>query len=87
MKTENTPSQDTIASGETIELSTRFGSLSRGKCWGKCYPGKTRPTGDFEWVEKHNGTLYLTKPGFYIVGSNDGFARKAQAEFTLSESK
>ncbi len=83
MKTENTPSQSSIAAGETLELSTRFGGCSRGKCWGKFYPGKTRASGDFEWCEKSGGTVYLSGPGFYIVGSNDGFQRKAQAEFTL----
>jgi hypothetical protein len=56
-KNENTPSQKTIKEGETITLETRFGGCSRGKCWGKFFPGKTRPTGDFEWVEKSNGNL------------------------------
>jgi hypothetical protein len=84
MKRENTPSQDTIAPGETIELTTRFGGLSRGKCWGKFFPGKTRATGDFEWVEKdRNGSLYLTGPGYYVVGSGDGFSREARGEFEL----
>lgn len=83
MKTENTPSQSSIADGETIELSTRFGSCSRGKCWGKFFPGKTRATGDFEWCEKSGGTLYLAGPGHYVVGSSDGFSREAKAEFSL----
>lgn len=84
MKRENTPSQDTIKAGETIELSTRFGGLSHGKCWGKFYANKTRATGGFEWVEKDkSGTLFLTGPGFYEVGSGDGFSRKARGSFTL----
>ena len=83
MKTDNTPTKTTIASGETIELTTRFGVMSRGKCWGKYYPNKKRPTGEFEWVEKHNGVLFLRGPGYYVIGSNDGFSRKASAEFEL----
>jgi hypothetical protein len=83
MKSENTPSKTTIAPGETIELHTRFGSHSQGRCWGKCYPGMTRPKGDFAWVDKTGGTLYITEPGYYIVGSSDGFNRSAKAEFVL----
>lgn len=82
-KHENTPAADSIGAGETIELKTRFGGLSRGKCWGKYFPNQKRPTGDFEWVDKSNGTLYLTGPGYYIVGSSDGFSRDARAEFHL----
>jgi hypothetical protein len=85
MKTDNTPSQDSIAEGEVIDLATRFGGCSRGKCWGKCYPGKSKPVGDFEWVDKSGGTLYLTKPGYYLIGSNDGFSRQARAEFGLAK--
>lgn len=85
MKSENTPSKTTIAKGETIELATRFGSLSRGRCWGKFYPGKTRVSGDFEWVGKKGATLYLTGAGHYVVGSSDGFSREARGEFTLTE--
>lgn len=87
MSTENTPSKSTIKPGEDIILSTRFGGCSRGKCWGKFFPGKTRATGDFEWVEKKNGSLVLTGVGYYVVGSNDGFSRKAQTEFQLTEEK
>jgi hypothetical protein len=84
MKTENTPSQDTIATGETIELYTRFGALSRGKCWGKYFPNKKCAQGDFEWVGKAGATLHLEGPGYYIVGSSDGFSRQARAEFYLA---
>ncbi len=84
MKSENTPSQNSIAPGEVIKLHTRFGSLSRGKCWGKCFPHKTAPVGSFDWVDKSDGTLYLTKPGYYIVGSNDGYNRSAKGEFHLA---
>lgn len=84
MKTENQPSKLTIAAGQTIKLETRFGGCSRGKCWGKFYPGQTRPKGEFEWVEKSNGVLFLDQPGFYVVGSDDGFARKAKVEFVLT---
>lgn len=86
MKSENTPSVSEIAPGQEIKLSTRFGSCSRGKSWGKYYPNKTRATGYFEWVEKCNSgaTLVLTGPGFYVVGSDDGFARKARGEFHLA---
>lgn len=85
MKRENTPSQTTIAPGQTIELETRFGGLSRGKCWGKFFPSKTRATGDFQWVGKDsNGALYLTGPGYYVVGSSDGFSRAAKGEFHLA---
>lgn len=84
MKHENTPSVNSIAPGETIELRTRFGGLSRGKCWGKFFPGSKRPVGDWEWVDKTNGTLYLPAPGYYIVGSGDGFSRSAKAEFYIA---
>jgi hypothetical protein len=84
MKPENTPNQSTITPGETIELNTRFGHCSRGKAWGKCFPGQTRPVGDFDWVDKTGGTLYITKPGYYVVGSSDGFSRSAKSEFCLT---
>lgn len=84
VKSENTPSQSTIKPGETISLSTRFGNLSRGKCWGKCFVGSKKPKGDFVWVEKSGGTLLLTEPGYYVVGSDDGFQRKANGEFYLA---
>jgi hypothetical protein len=84
MKSENTPLKKTIKQGEIIELNTRFGSLSRGKCWGKCYPNQTRPKGEFVWVDKSQGTLYLDQPGYYIVGSGDGFNRSAKSEFVLT---
>jgi hypothetical protein len=83
MKSESTPSKTSIKPGETIELETQFGSLSRGKCWGKYYPNQSRPTGGFEWVEKDGGTLYLSGPGHYVVGSSDGFSREARGSFTL----
>lgn len=83
MKTDNKPSQSSIKLGETIKLTTRFGGLSRGKCWGKYFPNQDRAKGDFEWVEKANGVLYLSGPGYYVVGSDDGFSRKARAEFHL----
>lgn len=84
MKTENTPSKTTITDGETIKLETRFGGCSRGKCWGKFFPGQSRPKGDFEWVDKTGGTLFLTGDGYYIIGSDDGFSRKARGEFVLT---
>lgn len=87
MKHENTPRKTTISEGEEIQLQTRFGGLSHGKCWGKYFPGKTRASGDFEWVEKKGDTLYLTGPGHYLVGSSDGFSREARAEFTLSKAE
>lgn len=86
-KNENTPNEETIKRGEVIELETRFGGLSRGKCWGRYYPNKKHPVGDFEWVEKSGGTLYLQGSGYYVVGSSDGFSRKAQGEFYLDESE
>lgn len=85
IKTENTPDVEYIKPGETIELVTRFGRLSRGHAWGKCFKGKSRPKGDFEWVDKTGGTLYITDAGYYIVGSSDGFNRRARAEFELKE--
>lgn len=84
MKTDHTPNQDSIKPGEVITLRTRFGDLSRGRCWGKCFPGKSTPTGDFVWVDKSGGKLYLTESGYYIVGSSDGFNRSAKAEFYLA---
>jgi len=87
MKTENTPSVTEIKPGQTITLTTRFGGCSRGKCWGKFFPGQTRAKGEFEWVEKSGGNLFLEGAGYYVVGSDDGFARKAVAEFALTEAK
>lgn len=85
MKSENTPSVEAIAPGETIKLNTRFGGCSRGKCWGKYYPGQTRAKGEFSWVDKdRNGNLFLEGPGFYVVGSSDGFSREARGEFCLA---
>lgn len=87
MKSENTPSKSEISPGETISLETRFGGLSQGKCWGKYYPNQMGAKGAFEWVEKRNGNLILSGPGYYVVGSNDGFSRKAQGEFYLAAGK
>lgn len=84
MKSDYQPDKTTIAPGEVITLRTRFGDLSRGRCWGKYFPNKSTPTGDFQWVEKHGGKLYLSGPGFYVIGSNDGFNRKAQSSFELT---
>lgn len=84
MKTENTPSKTTIKPGETIELRTRFGGCSRGHSWGKFYPGKNRPSGDWQWVEKRNETLLIEGVGYYVVGSSDGFSRKAKGEFEIT---
>lgn len=83
MKSENTPNKTNIKAGEVIELSTRFGHLSRGRCWGKYYANKTAPIGDFAWVSKEGGTLFLTGPGYYVVGSSDGFSRQARNSFVL----
>lgn len=89
MKTqaENTPKRKTIKPVEVIELETRFGSHLNGECWGKCFPGKTMPVGDYEPCHQHGGTLYLNKPGCYIVGSHAvdgaGVSRQASAIFVL----
>lgn len=82
-KNESKPEVAEIGQGETIRLVTRFGNLSRGRCWGKCYPGQSRPRGEWHWVEKSGGTLYLDEPGYYVVGSSDGFSREARGEFCL----
>lgn len=66
-------------------IHTRYGSLSRGKCWGKWYAGQTGPRGNFEWVPKDGGTLYIPDgPGFLQWGSNDGFSRKESHSETYS---
>jgi len=83
MKTENTPSETHIKAGQTIKLETRFGSLSRGKCWGKFFPGQKSAKGAFEWVAKSGGTLLLEGAGYYVVGSGDGYSRQATGEFCL----
>src|SRR6478609_1063582 len=85
---ENIPSADTlcagIAAGETLTLSTRFGNKSRGKCWGKYFRDAKNTKGDFEWLEKdRDGCLILPGPGSYVVGSDDGFHRKASNSFYL----
>lgn len=87
MKSENTPTEESIAPGQVIKLETRFGGLSRGKCWGKHFPNRKTPTGEFQWVSKSSGALYLEGPGYYIVGSSDGFRREARAEFYLAPSE
>jgi hypothetical protein len=58
------------------KLDTRYGHLSRGRCWGKWFAGRSTPTGDFEWVEKDGGTLYVPEgEGLLLYGSSDGFRR------------
>lgn len=84
MKNENKPTETSIAPAQVIKLNTRFGGCSRGKCWGKYFANKTTPTGGFDWVEKSNGNLFLSGPGYYIVGSSDGFSRDARAEFYIA---
>lgn len=59
-----------VSTGETIPIETRYGSKSRGKCWGR--------NADGEWAEKDEGTVFLT-PGKWTVGSDDGFNRKENA--------
>lgn len=82
---ENTPDQKFISPGETIELVTRFGGLPRGKCWGKRYPvgsdGYVESTRT--WVPRRRGTLIITDPGYYVVGSDDGFHHRAKVAFVL----
>jgi hypothetical protein len=59
-----------LARGERLAVKTRFGDMSRGKCWGR--------NGDGTWADKEGGTVYLT-PGEWKVGSDDGFRRKESA--------
>ena len=68
-------------------LSTRYGGLPRGKCWGKWYAGKTSATGDFEWCEKSGGTLYIPSgPGHLEYGSDDdGFRRVERSTQTYTD--
>jgi len=63
--------------GGTISIATRYGSLSRGKCW-----GRNKKTD--EWADKSDGTVYLT-PGRWMVGSSDGFSRKEKAAWKVEK--
>lgn len=54
-----------------VRIRTRFGGLSRGKCWGRQGAGAS-PT----WARKDGDIVILDAPGKWIVGSNDGFNRK-----------
>lgn len=53
-----------------VEVETRYGGLSRGKCW-----ARRAGRGDAEWADKRGGTVLLTE-GEWVVGSDDGFRRK-----------
>lgn len=60
-----------------IGIMTRYGHLSRGKCWGRQGNGK-----NVTWAEKANGIVYLT-PGVWTVGSDDGFKRRDSDVWTV----
>ena len=63
---------------KTVKIVSRYGGLSRGKCWGR------QGTGDnVRWAEKDGSFLYLTL-GTWHVGSTDGFSRKDRATVTVN---
>lgn len=63
--------------GASVRVSTRFGALSRGKCWARMGRGQS-----VEWADKDGGAVMLPA-GKWTVGSDDGFSRKEQTEWTV----
>jgi hypothetical protein len=57
-----------VVAENKIGIPTRYGHLSRGKCWGRQGSGKS-----VTWAEKIDYIVYLT-PGVWTVGSDDGRA-------------
>ena len=63
----------------TVKIYSRYGGLSRGKCWGR------QGTGDaVRWADKSGSALYLT-PGRWVVGSDDGFRRKDRGDIIVKD--
>jgi len=68
-----------VSRKETVLIPQgRFARLSRGKGW--CRSGKGAGA---SWAELE-GNEYRVGPGKYVVGSNDGFTRKEQTDWTVS---
>jgi len=55
----------------------KYEGMSRGKGWCRQGQGKSAV-----WGERERGG-YRVGPGHWIVGGNDGFARKGQTEWTV----
>ena len=72
-----------LTRGKSLTISTRYGHLSRGSCWGKFYAGKTCAGGNFRWAEKWNGKLVIDEAGYLVYGSSDGFSRKETREMLI----
>ena len=70
----------TISQNVRITLETRYGTLSRGNCSidryesVECYEIEDKPEkGIVSKIKK--GHVIISKPGFYVVRSSDGFNR------------
>ena len=61
-------------SGAELAVETRYGHLSRAKCWGRDTSGR--------WARKDGGTVYLTE-GLWTVGSDDGYRRKERETWAV----
>lgn len=59
-------------------ISTRFGGLSRGRCWGRLGTGD-----NVTWAPKDGSYVTLPSPGKWTVGSSDGFSRKESSTYTV----
>lgn len=68
-----------VARGDTIVLPAhRYEGLSRGRGWARKGKGSSAV-----WGESEDGG-YRVGPGKWIVGGNDGFARKGETDWVVS---
>jgi hypothetical protein len=72
-----------LTRGKKLIIRTKYGDLSRGKCWGKFYAGKDCAAGDFVWAAKRGGQLVIDEAGYLVYGSDDGFSRRQKAEMLI----
>jgi len=75
-------SAEIVAPVGPVRVRTRYGALSRGKCWGRLGTGR-----DVAWADKDrdHGVVLLDRPGVWTVGSDDGFRRNEKVPWTVEE--
>lgn len=68
----------TIGAAQELRIKTRYAHLSHGSCWGKRFNSpreRDRSDGAFTWCAKAGEQVCVDGPGYYLIGSSDGFNR------------
>lgn len=68
---------DAVAGGT---YDTRYGHLSRGRCWGRLGRGD-----NVTWAARDGGTLTLPCAGQWVVYSHDGFRREERKTIVVHD--